>query len=358
MPLKTATSPHVKAPVTVTAVMMQVMLALVPGVAAYVWFFGWGVVINISIAVCAAVAAEALMLRARRQPVMQFLTDGSALVTATLLALAIPPTAPWWVTVVGVLFAIVIAKHLYGGLGYNPFNPAMVGYVVLLISFPREMTAWVPVLSLSEYPLSLLEYAAMIFTGRLPAGIAMDAVTEATPLDALRIHLGLGSTVADIRATFGLDEETSRLLSVVPIFGGLGGKGWEWVNAGFLAGGLWLMYRRIIAWHIPVAVLGSLVAISLVFYVYDPDHYASPMFHLFSGAAMLGAFFIATDPVTAAASPTGRLLYGAGIGILIYVIRVWGGYPDAVAFAVLLMNMAVPLIDDYFKPRVFGHRKD
>lgn len=358
MPLKTATSPHVKAPITVTAVMLQVMLALIPGIAAYVWYFGWGVVINIAIAVCAAVAAESFMLRLRRQPVRQFVTDGSALVTATLLALCIPPTAPWWVTVTGVLFAIVVAKHLYGGLGYNPFNPAMVGYVVLLISFPREMTAWLPVLSLSEHPLSFLEYSALIFNGRLPPGITLDTLTEATPLDALRIHLGLGSTVEDIRATFGLDEETSRLLSVVPIFGTLGGKGWEWVNAGFLAGGLWLLYKRIIAWHIPVAMLGSLTAISLLFYLYDPGHYASPMFHLFSGAAMLGAFFIATDPVTAAASPSGRLLYGVGIGVLLYVIRVWGGYPDAVAFAVLLMNMTVPLIDDYFKPRVFGHGKE
>lgn len=355
MPLRIATSPHVRAPVTVATVMVRVLLALIPGIAAYVWFFGWGVVVNISIAVCTAIAAEALMLRIRRQPVMQFITDSSALVTATLLALAIPPTMPWWATVIGVLFAIVVAKHLYGGLGYNPFNPAMVGYVVLLISFPREMTMWFPVVSLSEYPLSFAEYVALIFTGRLPAGFEMDALTEATPLDALRTHLGLGSTVGDIRATFGLDEETSRLLSVIPIFGALGGKGWEWVNAGFLAGGLWLLYKRVIAWHIPVAVLGSLAVMSLLFYVYDPEYYASPMFHLFSGAAMLGAFFIATDPVTAAVSPTGRLLYGVGIGILIYVIRVWGGYPDSIAFAVLLMNMAVPLIDNYFKPRVFGH---
>lgn len=355
MPLKTATSPHVKSPVTVATVMTRVLLALIPGVAAYVWFFGWGVVINIAIAASTAVAAEAVMLRVRRQPVRQFTLDGSAVVTATLLALAIPPTAMWWVTVIGALFAIVVAKHLYGGLGFNPFNPAMIGYVVLLISFPREMTTWIPVASLIEYPLSFGEYAALIFTGALPAGVTIDALTEATPLDALRTHLNMGNTVADIRATFGLDEETSRLLSVVPIFGAIGGKGWEWVNAGFLAGGLWLMYKRVIAWHIPVAVLGSLAVIAFVFYVFDPDHYASPLFHLFSGAAMLGAFFIATDPVTAAASPRGRLVYGAGIGILIYVIRTWGGYPDSIAFAVLLMNMAVPLLDDYFKPRVFGH---
>lgn len=357
MPLKTATSPHVKAPITVTAVMMWVLLALLPGTVAHAWFFGWGVVINITLAVSVALVAEALMLRIRRQPLAPFLSDGSAVVTAALLALALPSIAPWWVTVTGTLFAIVVAKHLYGGLGYNPFNPAMVGYVVLLISFPREMTAWVPVTSLSQHALSFTEQAALIFTGRLPNGVTLDTITEATPLDALRMHLGLGSTVADVRATLGLDAETSRLLSVVPIFGTLGGKGWEWVNMGFLIGGLFLLWKRIIAWHIPVAMLGSLTAISLFFYLYDPAHYASPMFHLFSGAVMLGAFFIATDPVTAASSPAGKLLYGVGIGILIYVIRAWGGYPDSIAFAVLLMNMAVPLIDEYFKPRVFGHDK-
>ncbi len=358
MPLRTATSPHVKTPVSVATLMVQVLLALIPGIAAYIWFFGWGIVITILIAMCAALAAEAVMLKVRRQPVMRFLTDGSALVTAVLLALAIPPTAPWWVVVIGAVFAIVVAKHLYGGLGYNPFNPAMVGYVMLLISFPREMTAWVPAISVSEYPLSFTEYAALIFAGRLPDGVMMDALTEATPLDTLRTHLGLGSTVVEIRQQFGLDEETSRILGVTPIFGAIGGKGWEWIGAGFLIGGLWMMFRKIINWHIPFAVLGSLTAISLLFYLIDPNHYASPLFHVFSGATVLCAFFIATDPVSAATSSKGRLIYGAGIGVLIYVIRAWGGYPDSVAFAVLLMNMAVPLIDNYFKPRVFGHGRD
>jgi electron transport complex protein RnfD len=338
--------------------MITVLLAMIPGLIAYVWFFGWGVVINIILAVCTALAGEAAMLRVRRQPIMLYLTDGSAIVTAALLALAIPPTSPWWLTVTGTLFAIVVAKQLYGGLGYNTFNPAMVGYVALLVSFPREMTAWLPVATFSQHPLNFLESAAWIFTGHLPAGLTLDALTEATPLDSIRTNLRLGSTVANIRAQLGLDEETSRLLSVIPIFGAFGGKGWEWVNAGFLAGGLWLLYKRVIYWQIPFSMLGSLVAFSLLFYAIDADHYASPLFHLFSGATMLGAFFIATDPVTAAGSSTGRLIYGAGIGALMYVIRAWGGYPDSVAFSVLLMNMAVPLIDEYFKPRVLGHGKE
>ncbi|MCC6301753.1 MAG: electron transport complex subunit RsxD [Gammaproteobacteria bacterium] len=355
MPLLTPTSPHVQAPVSVTTVMLQVLLALIPGLIAYVWFFGWGVVINIGIAVVAALIAETVMLRIRKQPVGQYLWDLSAVVTAVLLALALPPLSPWWITVIGVFFAIVVAKQLYGGLGYNPFNPAMVGYVVLLVSFPVEMTSWLPISDFRSYDLGFAESAAFIFGGHLPAGITFDALTEASPLDTLKNNLGQGNTVSEIRAQLGLDDVTSLLLSVTPIFGMIGGKGWEWVNAGFLLGGLWLIYRKIIGWQIPVAMLASLALISGLFNAYNPEHYATPLFHLFSGAVMLGAFFIATDPVTAAASGPGRLIYGVGIGLLIYIIRAWGGYPDSIAFAVLLMNMAVPLIDDHFKPRVFGH---
>ncbi|MCC6206977.1 MAG: electron transport complex subunit RsxD [Gammaproteobacteria bacterium] len=355
MPLTTSTSPHAKGHASVTAVMLQVLLALIPGVAAYVWFFGWGVVINITIAATAAVAAESAMLIIRKRPVRQYLGDCSALVTAVLLGMALPPLSPWWLTVIGVIFAIVVAKQLYGGLGFNPFNPAMVGYVVLLVSFPVEMTSWLPISTFSSYDMSFLETAAFIFGGQLPPGITYDALTEATPLDTLKNNLGQGNTVAEIRAQLGLDDVTSLLLSVIPIFGTIGGKGWEWVNAGFLLGGLWLIYRKIIGWQIPVAMLGAMALISGAFALYDPGHHASPLFHLFSGSVMLGAFFIATDPVTAAASPTGRLVYGAGIGIFVYVIRVWGGYPDSIAFSVLLMNMVVPIIDNHFKPRVFGH---
>ncbi len=354
----TPTSPHTLAAASITRVMLRVIIALIPGLAAYIWFFGWGITINIAFAVLVALGAEAIMLQLRKRPLLPFLTDGSAIVTAVLLAFAIPPLAPWWITFIGIIFAIVVAKQLYGGLGYNPFNPAMVGYVVLLISFPREMTSWVPTLSFSPYELSFVENAIFIFTGHLPAGLAIDALTEATPLDTLKTNLGLGNTVSEIKSQLGLDEATSRLLSVIPIFGAIGGKGWEWINGGFLLGGLWLIYKKVIGWQIPAALLGSLVSISVLFYIIDPDLYASPVFHLFSGATMLAAFFIATDPVTAATSNRGRLIYGVGIGILMYIIRTWGGYPDSVAFAVLLMNMTVPIIDHYFKSRVFGRHGD
>ncbi len=356
MELQQGTSPHHLGPSSVSWVMLWVLIALIPGSAAYVWFFGWSLLFNICIAVTTALVTEALVLKLRQRPVKPFLSDGSAIVTALLIAMTIPPLAPWWVTAIGVCFAIVIAKHLYGGLGYNPFNPAMVGYVMLLVSFPREMTSWSSLVALSEVNLNFKETFIYIFTSQLPLGVTFDALTEATPLDTMKTHLGMGNTLTEIRAQLGLDAETSRLLSVTPIFGAVGGKGWEWINAAFLLGGLVLIYKRIISWHIPVALLGALAVTSGLFFLFNAEHNASPFFHLFSGATFLGAFFIATDPVTAAATPRGRLVYGASIGVLIYVIRTWGGYPDSVAFAVLIMNMVVPVIDHFFKPRVFGHR--
>jgi H+/Na+-translocating ferredoxin:NAD+ oxidoreductase subunit D len=326
-------------------IMLRVALALLPGIVVCAWFFGPGVIINIVLAITVAIAGEALMLKLRDRPLAPFLSDGSAVITAMLLAIALPPLLPWWMTMLGVLFAIVVGKQLFGGLGYNPFNPAMLGYVMLLISFPREMTTWLPTLSLNEHPLSLLETLRVIFSGGLPHGLSIDAVSMATPLDTMKTQLKLQHNVGQI-------------LENGSIFGILSGKGWDAVNLAFLVGGIWLLYKRIISWHIPVAVLGSLAAMSLIFYGINPAHYTSPLFHLFGGAAMLGAFFIATDPVTASTTPRGRLYYGAGIGVLTYIIRTWGGYPDGIAFAVLLMNIAAPTIDYYTQPRVFGHDKE
>jgi len=334
-------SPFVHGPNSVNRVMLQVVYALVPAVAAYIWFFGWGVLVNILWASAVALGLEAAVLAARRKPMRPYLTDGSALVTAVLLAFALPPLAPWWLTVVGVVFAIVIAKHLYGGLGFNPFNPAMVGYVTLLISFPLEMTTWPAAQAPHLGPLQALGY---IFTGDLPAGLALDTISGATPLDAMKTQLGLERTVSEVLRQ--------------PTFGAVGGAGWEIVNGLVLLGGLWLVFRRTISWHTPVGMLGALFVIALVFHLSAPDQYAGPFFHLASGGAILGAFFIATDPVSGATSARGRLLFGAGAGILTYVIRTWGGYPDGVAFSVLLMNMAAPTIDYYTQPRVFGHSRE
>jgi electron transport complex protein RnfD len=337
MEFRTYTSPHLPASGSVSRMMSFVLLALLPGSLCAAWLFGWGVLVNILLAGLAAITAETVMLMARKRPVLPVLQDGSALLTGVLLALALPPLAPWWIPVIGSLFAIVIAKQLYGGLGYNPFNPAMAGYVVLLISFPRELSLW----PATGQVLGLQDTLLLVFSGSLPDTLTLDAITMATPLDAVKTRLGLSETLTEIRDS--------------AVFGSFAGAGWEWLNLWFLLGGLWLLQQKIIKWQIPAGMLGGLFLTALLFYAWNPDIYPSPLFHLFSGAAMLGAFFIATDPVSASTTPRGRLYYGFGIGVLTYVIRTWGGYPDGVAFAVLLMNMAAPTIDYYTRPRVFGH---
>ena len=337
MEFRTYSSPHLPVSESVPVMMQRVLLALIPGITCSFWVFGWGILINILLAAVTAIIAEAGMLMLRKRPLQPALLDGSALLTGVLLALALPPLAPWWIPVIGSLFAIVIAKQLYGGLGYNPFNPAMAGYVVLLISFPLELTLWSP----AGESLALGDTFMLVFTGSLPANLSLDAITMATPMDTIKTQLGLSKTLTEIRGG--------------PLFGSFAGAGWEWINTWFLLGGLWLLQQKVIQWHIPTGMLGGLFVIALVFYIINPDIYSSPLFHLFSGAAMLGAFFIATDPVSASTTPRGRIYYAAGVGLLTYIIRTWGGYPDGVAFAVLLMNMAAPTIDYYTRPRVYGH---
>jgi electron transport complex protein RnfD len=317
MEFPTSASPQVIAGYTVPRVMFQVLLALAPVLAVQVYLYGPGPLWLVAVACLTALASEALALALRRRPSQAALRDGSVLVTAVLLALAVPPMLPWWPLAFGTAFAVLIGKHAYGGLGQNPFNPAMVGYAVLLVSFPLEMTRW-PV-----------------------PGPDWDALTGATALDALRTGLRQGYTMAEVQAGAG--------------FGRLGAAGSEWVNLAALAGGAYLLGRHIIRWQIPVAMLAGLAVPAALAHGLDPGGHASATFHLASGATMLGAFFIATDPVSAATSDRGRLFYGAGIGLITWIIRSWGGYPDGVAFAVLLMNLAVPLLDRVTVPRIHGH---
>jgi electron transport complex protein RnfD len=251
---------------------------------------------------------------------------------------------PGWIPLLGAAFAIVVAKQLFGGLGKNLFNPAMVGYVFLLISFPVEMTQWIPP-RMGDIDYMHLSFAGQLeysFLGRLPSGLDIDTLTRATPLDIVKEGL---------RSARSFDE-----LRGGSLFGDFGGRGWEWVANLIALGGLYLLLTGTIRWQIPFALLSGLLLPATAFYLIDPHHYAAPGFHLFSGASMLGAFFIATDPVSASTTNWGRLIYGAGIGLLTYSIRTWGGYPDGLAFAVLLMNAAVPLIDRYTRPRIYGRR--
>lgn len=333
----TKTSPYLHVQQNVGQVMAQVVYALVPGTLVLLWFFGWGVVTNLLLGLGFALLLEALMLKLRQRPILPFLTDYSAVVTGWLLAVALPPCSPWWLLLIAMVFAIIIGKHLYGGLGYNPFNPAMVGYAAVLVSFPIEMTRW-PIPELTSIGnISLGQTLQQVLLG---GGSYWDGLTQATTLDTIKTHLRLGETVSQI------SQGTQ--------FGWLAGYGWEWVSLAWLVGGLWLIYQKIISWHIPLALLGALSGMALIFWLIDPNTYSSPLFHLVSGAAILGAFFIATDPVSASTTPIGKLLYAGGIGCFTYIIRIWGNYPDAIAFAVLIMNMAVPLLDTYTQPRVYG----
>ncbi|CCF09811.1 electron transport complex protein RnfD [Pantoea sp. PA1] len=352
MAFRIASSPYTHNRRSTGNIMMLVVLAALPGFAAQCYFFGVGTLLQVILASVTALLTEAAILRLRKSPVAANLADNSALLTAILLGISIPSLAPWWLVVIGTVFAIVIAKQLYGGLGQNPFNPAMVGYVVLLISFPVQMTSWMPPDALQMIKPGMLDSLSMIFTGHTLAGDTMqqlqlgaDGVSQATPLDTFKTGLRAGHSAAQLLAQ--------------PIYSGvLAGLGWQWVNLGYLVGGLFLLWKNAIRWHIPAAILLSLTFCATLGWLFSPASLNSPVIHLFSGATMLGAFFIATDPVTASTTDRGRLLYGALIGLLIWLIRSFGGYPDGVAFAVLLANICVPLIDYYTQPRVYGHQKD
>lgn len=335
------TSPHMYHRLNTSQVMLRVIYAAIPGFLALCYFFGWGYLINAVLCASFCLGSEALILKLRKRPVILTLKDNSALLTAVLLALALPPYAPWWVAACASTFAIIITKQLYGGLGLNPFNPAMAGYALVLVSFPLQMTTtW----GTAFYTLpaditapSLGDAFNIIFQGQQ----LVDGYTMATPLDTYKNLVAV---------------QTANDIFELPTFQPWVAAGWEWVSLCYLAGGLYLIYRRLITWHTPVSMLLSLSLCALIF-GYDPDQNVPIHLHLLGGATLLGAFFIATDPVSSTTSTRGKLVFGAGIGVLTYTIRTWGTYPDAVAFAVLLMNFAAPFIDHYTQPRSYGHAK-
>ncbi|MBB1611572.1 RnfABCDGE type electron transport complex subunit D [Pseudomonas protegens] len=304
--------------------MQRVLLATLPGLLVLLWLYAWGPLLNLLLAASGALAMEALVLFLRRRPLQPALSDGSALVSATLLALALPPYCPWWLPLSAAASAVLLGKQVYGGVGQNPFNPAMLGYALALLCFPQAMTHWP-----APHALDLLGGLQQVFG--LGGNPPPDAWAQATALDSLRINKSLT-----------VDE----LFAGNPAFGHFGGRGAEWVNLGFLAGGLFLLQQRVIGWQAPVGMLGSLLLISLLCWNGSgSDSHGSPLFHLLSGASMLGAFFIVTEPVSGPKAAKARLLFGVGVGLLTYLIRTWGGYPDGLAFAVLLMNLAVPALE-------------
>lgn len=344
MALLNITSPHAQGANRTGRLMRLVIYATIPGIVAQAYFFGVGVLINVLLASVFCIGLEALVMKLRNRPVMFYLRDCSALVTAVLIGVSLPPYCPWWLVMAAALCAIILAKQLYGGMGFNPFNPAMVAYVLLLISFPVQMTQWpmaAPMLADGQTLPSLVDALNKIFFAT-----PIDGYSSATALDIMKQNTG--QTLADL-------YQQQSVFS----HGKWAGTGWEWVNIAYLIGGIYLLSKKVYTWHAPISMLAALVIMAGLFYDSGSSNSAgSPIFHLLSGATMLGAFFIVTDPVSSAVSTKGRIIYGALIGVLIYVIRAWGtGYPDGVAFAVLLMNFAAPFIDYFTTPRTYGHKK-
>jgi electron transport complex protein RnfD len=316
-----SSSPHIHSGETTTGVMRAVIYSLLPACGVAVYFFGPSALSVLLIATLGCLATEVVCQRLMGQPVT--IADGSAAITGILLAFNLPPTSPWWLTLLGAVIAIAIGKQVYGGLGSNPFNPALVARVVLLISFPVQMTTW--------------SAPALVGSG-------LDLVTTATPLGEWKNAVMLTGEMPT-----GLEGGLpSYFLGTMP--GCIG----EVSALALLLGAAYLFYRRILTWHIPVAFVGTVIMLSGLFWLINPAKYPSPAFHLVTGGLILGAFFMATDMVTTPVSIRGMLVFGVGCGLLTVLIRLFGGYPEGVSFAILLMNAATPLIDRYTRPKTFG----
>jgi electron transport complex protein RnfD len=316
-----SSSPHIHSGETTARVMRAVLYSLIPACGVAVYFFGMPALAVLLIATLGCLATEAVCQRLMGQPVT--ITDGSAAITGVLLALNLPPTSPWWLTLLGAVIAIAVGKQVYGGLGANPFNPALVARVVLLISFPVQMTTW---------------------SAPAPVGSGLDLMTTATPLGVWKNAVMLTGKLPESMQGGTIDY----------FLGNMPGCIGEVSALALLLGAAYLFYRRILTWHIPTSFIGTVVLFAGLFWLISPEKYPSPVFHLLTGGLVLGAFYMATDMVTTPVSTRGMLLFGAGCGVLTVLIRLFGGYPEGVSFAILLMNGATPLIDRYLRPRTFG----
>jgi electron transport complex protein RnfD len=339
-----AAAPHAHDRSGVERIMLHVCLALMPTTAFGIYLFGWPALILFSLTCASAVVTEMLCLALLKRP-LRAAFDSSALLTGWLLALSLPPWAPWWIGVGGAAFAIAVGKQLYGGIGQNVFNPAMLARVALLISFPVQMTTWVTIQPLGSPGAVDFQQALGIVFGTLPMP---DGTTGATLLGEMKAATAQQPVAAIIADDFSLAAAFQGLTR-----GSMG----ETSELLIALGACWLLFKRIISWHIPVAMMASLFVVSGFFYLHDGSHYPPPIVHFTSGGFLLGAFFIATDYVTSPASNGGKLIFGAGCGIMLFVLRTWSGFPEAIAFAVLFMNALTPLIDRSIKPRVYGRNR-
>lgn len=319
-------SPHLRDGDSVRRIMVTVIIALLPGVLAGIWAFGLSALLVTVVAVAGCLAIEAAALSLLKKPLLPYLTDGSAVVTGLLLAMNLPSNFPWWMTLIGAAAAMALGKHVYGGIGSNPFNPALVARVFLLISFPAAMTNW-PVAG--------------------DGGIMN-----------LGVDIKTGATVLGLFKTEGLVKlhEAYPNLYMDLFLGKVGGSLGETSALALLIGGVFLLIRRVISWETPVAFIGTVFVFSGIFWLVDKDSYADPLFHILSGGVMLGAWFMATDMVTTPVTRKGMLLFGVGCGVITGVIRLLGAYPEGVSFSILIMNGLTPLIDRYLRPPKFADK--
>ena len=331
---------------SINRTMIWVMVALTPATAFGIYQFGLPALWLFIITILACITTEAICLYIAGKPIKPFLFDGSAILTGWLLAMTLPPWAPWWIAVVGALLAIVVGKQVFGGIGQNLFNPAMVARVALLISFPLEMTSWV-----TPQPLFSANSPDVIDSLRITFQITneFDAVSSATILGHVKTELSRGLSLTDIWT----DLFDPFNFAVGTVAGSMG----ETSAILLLAGGLLLLFTRIISWHIPVSMMLSIAVFATILNWIDPEHYAHAIYHLLSGATLLGAFFIATDLVTSPVTKMGQIIFGASCGALVVIIRTWAGYPEGMAFSVMLMNGFTPMIDHYVRPRIYGRTR-
>ncbi|RAU21574.1 electron transporter RnfD [Paramagnetospirillum kuznetsovii] len=331
---------------SVQLTMVTVLAALAPATLFNLYLFGWPAIFLFCVTMASCMAAEAACIRIAGGDPSRALSDGSVMITGWLLALSLPPWAPWWVATVASVFAVCLAKHAFGGLGQNVFNPAMVGRVVVLVSFPLQMTTFVPAKPLFSAQAPSFAESLHVTFGK---AVSLDGISAASQLGLIKTELSRGIPVSQSMAH--LPSLSDMMLGFHP--GSMG----ETALPLILLGGLFLMWRKVISWHVPVAMLGTLFLLGTLFNAMDPARHASGWFHLISGASFLGAFFIATDYVTSPVSKSGQLAFGIGVGLLTWIIRTYAGYPEGVAFAVLLMNALTPILDQHFRPRVFGRTR-
>ncbi|NHF58632.1 RnfABCDGE type electron transport complex subunit D [Flavobacteriaceae bacterium TP-CH-4] len=326
-PIVISASPHVHSDRTAKRIMYDVVIALVPAFLVSVYVFGIHALIATTAAVGSCLLFEYLIQKYFLRTEVTIL-DGSALITGILLAFNLPATLPVWMIIVGSLVAVGIAKLSFGGLGYNVFNPALVGRVFLLICFPVQMTLW---------PTPVENNTSLV-----------DAISGATTLGIIKDGLQIGETMGTISAQ--LPSNMNMLLGIT------GGSLGEMSALALLLGGLYLIIRKVISWHIPVTVLATMAVMTGIFWWADPTQYVSPIIHLLAGGAILGAFYMATDLVTSPVTKKGMVVFAIGIGLITVVIRLFGSYPEGISFAILIMNAFVPLINKFFKPRRFGSK--